>query len=84
MPASVEHALELGGLAHEEPVLLLGAVPHNAFDARPVVPRAVEQYDLPDRGQMLHVTLEIPLTLLALAGLFESNNGGPAVGSGAP
>ena len=79
-----EHALELGRLAHEPSVLLVGAIAHDPFDAGPVVPGPVEQHDLPGRGQVLDVPLEVPLALLALARLLERDDGRTRAGSGAP
>ena len=42
-------------------VLVVGAEPHDSFDAGAVVPAAVEQHDLAGRRQMLDVALEVPL-----------------------
>ena len=63
-----EHPLEDRALLQEAAVLLRGAVAHHVLHTSPVVPGAVEQPDLPGRGQMLDVALEVPLGLLALSG----------------
>src|SRR5204863_292177 len=63
---SHQHPLELRAGAHELLVLLLGAEAHHALDARPVVPGAIEQDDLPGGGQVCDVALEVPLGLLPL------------------
>ena len=55
-----------GHVAHELLVLGLRAEPHDALDARAVVPGAVEQDDLAGGGQVRDVALEVPLRLLAL------------------
>jgi hypothetical protein len=51
------------GPAHEDRVLLVGAEAHDALDAGPVVPGAVEQTISPNVGQVLDVALEVPLPL---------------------
>jgi hypothetical protein len=43
------------------------------LDSGTVVPRTVEQDDLPGRGQVRNVTLEIPLPPLALGGDIEGD-----------
>ena len=48
-PDAHEHALELRRLAHELPVLLVGAEAHHPLHAGPVVPGAVEHDDLARR-----------------------------------
>ena len=63
-----EHPLEDRSLVQEAPVLVVGAEPHDAFDAGAVVPAAVEQHDLAGGGQVLDVALEVPLGALALGG----------------
>jgi hypothetical protein len=68
-----EHPLENGHLAQEQVVLLGGAESEHALDAGAVVPAAVEQHDLAGRRQVLHITLEIPLRLLALCRHGQSN-----------
>ena len=73
-----QHALELRAGAHELLVLLLGAKAHHPLDARPVVPRAVEQDDLPSGGQVRDVALEVPLGLLALGRRRERHNAADA------
>ena len=47
-------------------VLFLRAEAHHIFDARAVVPTAVEDHDLARRREMLHVALHIHLRLLAV------------------
>jgi len=62
-----EDSLELGTGAQELGVLLLGAEAHDVLHAGAVVPAAVEQHHLPAAGSCVHVALEIPLRLLAVA-----------------
>ncbi len=73
-----EHPLQLRDLPHELPVLLRRGEAHHSLDARPVVPGAVEQDDLPGGGKVLHVALEVPLRRLALARLVEGDHRGAA------
>src|SRR5262249_14379845 len=61
-----EQSLEDRALVQEPVVLLLGAEPHHVLYPGPVVPAPVEQRDLPARGQVLDVALEVPLGLLSL------------------
>ena len=56
----------------------LGAEAHHPFHPGPVVPRAVEHDDLARRGQMRHVTLEVPLSPLPLGRLGQRHDRGPA------
>ena len=73
-----EHPLEGRALVKEALVLLVGAEAHDAFDTRAVVPGPVEQDDLPGRGQVLDVPLEVPLGPLALGRLRERDDTGDA------
>ena len=72
--AAHEVPLELGRLAQELDVLLLGAEAHDALDAGAVVPGAVEHHDLAGGGQVLHVALEIPLAALDLGRLLQRDD----------
>ena len=62
-----QQALEFRRGVEEVLVLLVGAEAHDALDAGPIVPAAVEQHDLAARRQMRDIALEIPLGALALA-----------------
>ena len=77
-PGTDQHVLELRGLPHELLVLLLRAEAHHPLHAGAVVPRAVEHDDLARRGQMRHVTLEVPLGPLPLARLDQRHDRRPA------
>ena len=46
---------------------LLGAKPHDALDAGPVVPASVEQDDLASGRQVRRIALKVPLRLLPLS-----------------
>src|ERR1700730_5248876 len=59
-------SLDLRACPQEFVVFVGGAEAHDALDAGPVVPAAVEQHDLTSRGQMRDVSLEVPLALLPL------------------
>ena len=69
-----QHALQVRNFAHELEVLCLGAVAHNAFNAGTVVPGAVHQNDFAAGGQVLDVTLEVPLSLLDIGRLLQCHN----------
>src|SRR5262249_30708433 len=73
-PAAREVALELGCLTQELRVLLFRAEAHDVFDAGAVVPGTVEQDELTARRQVLHVPLEIPLTLFDGCGFLERDD----------
>ena len=75
-PAAHQVTLELRRLAHELFVLGFVAEAHDALDAGPVVPRAIEQHDLAAGGQVLDVALEVPLTALLIGRLFEGRRRG--------
>ena len=62
-----QQALEDRCLVQEAAVFLGGAEAHHALHTGTVVPGAVENDDLSGRRQLLNVTLEIPLALLARA-----------------
>ena len=66
MPLWIDLFLEHRGHLEEALVLLVGAEPHHAFDAGPVVPAPVEDHDLAGGGKMLHVALHVHLALLAV------------------
>jgi hypothetical protein len=75
-----QQPLEDRALVQEPAVLLLGAEPHHVLHAGPVVPAAVEQDDLARGGQVLHVTLEVPLGALPLGRRGQGRDpGGPGV-----
>ena len=64
--AAVHHLALNGGRELQEPlVLFVAAEAHHAFDARPIVPGAIEQDDLTGGREMSHVALDIDLALLA-------------------
>ena len=65
-PVLDQVSFEFGGRTEEGVGLILAAITHHFFDPGTVVPAAVEQGDLALRREMLGVTLEIPLPLLAL------------------
>ena len=73
-----QHALEFRHLAHELEVLDRIAEPHDALDARPVVPGAIEEHHVAPCGQMLHIALEVPLAHFVLGRLFERDDAGGA------
>ena len=56
----------IGAQLEESLVLLLGAKAHHVFDAGAVVPAAIEDHDLARGGKMLHVALQVHLSLLAI------------------
>ena len=58
--------LDLGTAVKKAGVLFLRAKAHHIFHASAVVPTAVENHDLARRREMLHVTLEVHLRLLAV------------------
>ena len=60
-----KHLLKGGSLVQEADVFLVGAKAHDALNAGAVVPRAVKDDDFALGGQLFHVALEIPLSLLA-------------------
>ncbi len=59
--AAHQHSFEFRAGAEELAVLLFSAEAHDALDAGPVVPAAVEEDHLAAGRKVLHVTLEIPL-----------------------
>src|SRR5208283_5398560 len=73
-----QHALDLRTLAHEFEVVVRRAETHHALHAGPVVPGAVEEYDLAGRGKLRDVTLEIPLRPFALGRFLQRNHTGRA------
>ena len=54
--------------------LLLVGKPHHAFDARAVVPAAVEDHDFARRRKVRHVALDIHLAFLALGRRRQRNH----------
>ena len=66
MPERTSIRSNSGHRAQELPVLGIGAEAHHPLDAGAVVPGAVEEHDLPGRGQVGDVALEVPLRPLAL------------------
>ena len=69
-----QHALQFGALAQELEVFLPRAEPHDPLDAGPVVPGAVEEDHFAGGGQVLDVSLEVPLPALDLAGLVKGHD----------
>jgi hypothetical protein len=51
---------------------------HHFLDAGAVVPGPVEQHDFTGSGQVLNVSLEIPLSALNVAWLFKSDDPSPS------
>ncbi len=76
-PVRGEHLLEQRRLDEELLVLLLGAEPHDPLDPGPVVPGPVEEDDLPRRGKVGDVALEVPLARLLPGGLVQRHHPGP-------
>src|SRR5471030_1273050 len=72
--ASNELPLELGNLLHEVVVFGFRAKTHYSFHACAVVPGAIEQHDFARCRQVLHVSLEVPLTAFGLGRLFEGDD----------
>jgi len=69
-----QHALQLGYRAQKFLDLLTVAEAHHPLDHRPVVPATVEQDDLPGRGQMGDIALEMPLGPLPVTRLVQGNH----------
>ena len=67
-PPPDEVILHLRANLEKGAVLLLGAEPHNVFDAEAVVPTPVEDHDFTRGRKMLHVALHVHLRLLAVGG----------------
>jgi hypothetical protein len=78
--AAHQVALEIGHLAQELAVFLLAAEAHDALDAGPVVPAAVEEHDLARGRQVLDIALEVPLAALHLARLLQRHDAGRRAG----
>src|SRR5580693_8825633 len=55
-------------------MLVLVGKPHHVFDARPVVPAAVENDDLTSGGKMRNITLNIHLAFFAVARRRQGDN----------
>ena len=72
--AAHQMALKFGSLAHKFVVFGIATKAHDALHARTVVPTAIHQHDFARCGQMLHVTLKIPLTAFLFGRFFQSNN----------
>ena len=66
IPDSTTTFSNTGTISRKRLASLLGAEPHHPLDAGSVVPAAVEDHDLPGRGQMWNVALGVHLRLLAL------------------
>src|SRR5690606_38592614 len=69
-----QHTLQFRRLPHELEVVGRRAEAHDAFDTGTIVPGAVEQDHLATGGEMLDITLEIPLRGLALRRLFQRDD----------
>ena len=69
-----EQPLEDRRLPEESPVLLGSAVVHYVFDARAVVPGAVEKHDFAGGRKALNVALVVPLATFPHARLRERDN----------
>ena len=73
-PAAHHHPLKFRRLAHEFQIFVRGAKSHHMFDARAIVPGAVEEDDFTFGGKLFDVTLEIPLAPLRVRGFGESHD----------
>ncbi len=69
-----EIPLELRHLLHKGVIFLMRAEAHHTFDARAVVPRAVEHDDLARGRQVLDVTLKVPLASFGFGRLFQRDD----------
>lgn len=67
----------------EEFNFLVRGEPHDALDARAVVPRSVEDHELAAGGELLRVPLEKPLRFLPLRGRREGDDAANARGDSA-
>jgi hypothetical protein len=76
--AAHQHPLELRRLAHEFEVFVGRAEAHHMLDARAVVPGAVEEDDFTGGGQLLDVTLEIPLARAPCPRVWQGDDLGAA------
>jgi hypothetical protein len=69
-----EQSLELRHLPEESLILLVGTEAHDLLNPGAVIPRAVEQDDLPGSRQVRYVAPEIPLPTFALSGDIKCGN----------
>src|SRR5271165_903334 len=58
--------LDTGADLEKALVLLIGAKAHHVFNARAVIPTAIEDHNLPRRREVLRVALQIDLCFLAV------------------
>jgi hypothetical protein len=68
IPDSMSAASNRGAISRKRVACFSVQIAHHAFDARAVVPRAVEDHDLAGRGKVRDVALHEDLRLLAVAG----------------
>jgi hypothetical protein len=73
-----EHLLEPRRLPDELVVLRGRAETHHTFDARPVVPGAIEEHDLSRSRKVRDIALEVPLAALALRRLLQGDRACPS------
>src|SRR6056297_1286604 len=69
-----QHALEIRYLSEERLAFGLGAEAEDMFDHAAIVPAAVIEHDLPPGGQVVDITLEIPLCGLGVGGFGERHH----------
>jgi hypothetical protein len=74
MPSPCEHLLEGPDLLEPEGALLGGTEAEDVLHDAAVVPGPVEEDDLPGRGELRDVALEVPLALLDLRGLGQRHD----------
>lgn len=72
------HLFEARGFFQKVLMLLGRAKAHHGFDARSVVPGAVEGNEFARSRKMLHIALEIPLAALSFGGLGQCYGAGRA------
>ena len=73
-PALHYHPLQHRHLPHKQPVFVVFGEPHHPLHARAVVPRAVEQHDLPRGREVAYVALKIPLPALHVRRLIQRHH----------
>ena len=69
-----QHPLQFRRLPHKQQIFLRRAKPHYPLHPRAVVPRTVKKNHFARCGQILNITLKIPLPALHLCGLFQCHN----------
>ena len=69
-----QHPLQFRRLAHKQQIFLRRAKSHHPLHPRAVIPRAVKKHHLARGGQILNITLKIPLSAFHLRGFFQRHN----------